>query len=186
MSKPGTAAGSWRKLLVFGRANPPPSWRSTRKRPELRHCSLGSRPQGRTGCRPRLAQAPPPAGPRPRSPRGASQWSAEQSVCASLCKALRIRKLRYRRASRGRESAELLEGGCDPLKATGGLLRAGVDCGTAPDSRRRAPRSFCSIRLERENLQDFKEEESAAIARICQIPVETGEPQVPIPGDRDP
>ena len=58
--------------------------------------------------------------PRPSSLLTSSQWPAGRRSCASKHRLLRTRKLRYRRASWGRESAELLGRGWDHLRVIEG------------------------------------------------------------------
>ena len=61
-----------------------------------------------------------PAPPPRRSPHRTSQGPASRRSCGSKRGRLRTRKLRYRRASGGRESAELLGRGWDHLSSARG------------------------------------------------------------------
>lgn len=166
--KAGNCSRVWREGLAFRRAGSPPRSPPGRKR-------SGLRPQAEPCPRPSPAAAlPAPAsqrrlgpGPAPAgrtTPPGGRRGDVPARACVGG-EGERTRKLRNRRASRGRESAELPGRGWDRLhrrRGAGGLLGEGAGCRTAPRLRGRARRSSRSIRQEGEDPQGFKGEESAA------------------------
>lgn len=154
MPKPGTAAGYWKERPVFGRASPPPRWSSTRTHPGLRPKQITTVILLAPSLQRRLqwsGPTPPTALARSTHRSRRLPVAGRRSSCACVRERVRTRKLRYRHASRGRESAEHPGRGWQHrglAVRSPGALGGGSGCKTAPDSQGRAPWSPRSVRRE--------------------------------------